>query len=207
MRPLEKIYNPAYQLGDSIESLIARAVNAGGVGLPCKVVAREGWFVSVDLLIDSTKSLPTLTGIPIMGSRYIYQPFQIGDIGFLIPSSFWLDTVTDTATAPAFDDAAPNMANFGFLPLPRNSFSPNGDPESVIVQSVAGTFTAEVSDSGVKIGNGTAEVEVTANDVNIKTASYDVSANALFAYLVGMQTQYNANFSGLSLPQYTGTFE
>lgn len=148
--------------------------------VPCEVVSQSGWFVTVRVLIDSDKAVPTIEDVPVLFSPLLYLPIKPADRGLLIPADVFLTLAIDSGTPVDPDQAPGNMGAYTFLPLPKR--------EQIVIDAASAC-----------LGDGTTPVKICAT-------GRTVDATTLWAFLLNFQTAYNANMSTLNLPPYTGTF-
>ena len=93
------------------------------VTLPCKVVERNGVTVSVIPVITFGDLSPLrIDDVPILKSRYINAPVKKDDFGFLLPSSYFYQSIV-TEDKKEIEDVLPTitMGNYLFLPLSQAS--------------------------------------------------------------------------------------
>ena len=122
---------------DSLRVMIADIVNQKlaelPVTLPCKVVERNGVTVSVIPVITFGDLSPLrIDDVPILKSRYINAPVKKDDFGFLLPSSYFYQSIV-TEDKKEIEDVLPTitMGNYLFLPLSQAStdFSDGAETE------------------------------------------------------------------------------
>lgn len=207
MRTVGRVLTPQVAMSRALDQNYTKREDARAEILPCKVVSQSGFRVSVQVLVESDKPIPTIEGVPVLTAKHIYYPIDAGDLGVLIPADVFLDNAMDSATPTDGGLRPGNLSGYMFLPLPKTGQTAN-DLAATCVDGAGGAYLLKVGDSDVSIqkADGSTTVKVSGSDVHIKAGGRDVSMSGLWSYLDGMQSAYNANFSGLSLPPYTGTF-
>lgn len=179
-RDIGRVIAPQSALNQMVDSGIQRAANQKALIAPCEVISQSGWFVSVRLLLDSDKAIPTIDNVPVLYSPMLYCPIKPGDRGLLLPADVFLTLAIDSGSDVDPDLTPGNIAAYTFLPLPKRG-------------------QVAIDAASVCLGDGTSPVKICGEGKTVDVAM-------LWAYLINFQTAYNANMSSLSLPTYTGTF-
>jgi len=159
--------------------------------MPARVVSRNGWIVTVEIMVETEKNIPEIVDVPVLLPRYVYAPLQPGDAGILIPSDFYLDRVVDSGVKVSPDDKPHNLSAYAFMPLPRSFWQPSAGAESTAIYSPSAINYLAVSDSGAEV----------------KTPLHAVEFDNLFNYLNLMQTAFSTQLKALGQAGFDGTFE
>lgn len=155
-----------------------------GSGLPCHIVEVDPPAL-VTVAFDLNDVNLEQVSIPIYGSVYQWQPFQVGDKGFTVPLSVDLYQLVGLGPGlPNLQDSLPaTLSNLFFLPAKNTSFAtvadvnkhdlsgPNGftlrdsaNKISIIGDATAGTITFTIGEdtwvfsaAGFQLSNGVIE--------------------------------------------------
>lgn len=125
------------KLNELAQSQAKKAIAQLGMSLPASIVAVTGQVATVKFEITTIADgyvLPPVT-IPIMGSSYVQQPFQLGDTGFVMPVDASIFTVAGMTQGAANLHALPNMSSLVFFPV-GNRLWPAVDPLSLVLTGI-----------------------------------------------------------------------
>lgn len=167
---------------------VAEHIERLGQGLPCHVTKVTGQIVTVAFDIAETgATLPSVT-IPIATWKYDWEPVQVGDQGFTTVATARLGGVSGLGGGTADLSQPANLTALVFVPIANKSWTvPNVNqrvvqgPEGVLIQTLDGTVTMVISETGVTI-NG--NIAITGN----LTATGVIVAGQGTGDQVGLQT-------------------
>lgn len=151
---------------------VAEHIERLGQGLPCHVTAVSGQIVTVAFdVADTGVTLPSIT-IPIATWKYDWEPVQIGDQGFTTVATARLGGVSGLGGGTADLSQPANLTALVFVPISNKSWTvPNVNqrvvqgPEGVLIQTLDGTISINISPSGVAIkGKLTVTGSITAGE-------------------------------------------
>ncbi|MHB1659592.1 MAG: hypothetical protein ACYCRF_09835, partial [Acidithiobacillus sp.] len=163
-------------LQDSLNRLaIARAqgeIQRQGMALPCHVVAVSGAIVTVQFDVAGV-SLPQVT-IPKAESPYFRQPTQIGDKGSTVSCDVYLGGISGLGGGVADMTRRGNLSALWFQPI-SNSGSPPANqtqaivqgPGGALIQTVDGTSTVDVTETGTTITLGSTTFVLTSTSITM----------------------------------------
>lgn len=181
--------NLAREIRQAIDERIKRHFEGVPKTLPCIVASRKGGCVSVTLLIDVGYQA-VISDIPILQSPYAQTPIKSGDMGVLIPFSFYSSSVVkNNLTSPQkkIDNTA--LGDWAFLPVLSDVTaeketadlifkSQNGGAKITINENTItleiGASKAELTQSGIKLESGSGSVEIGASGTKINGTSLEV---------------------------------
>lgn len=134
-----------------------------GKVLPCKVVKVSGSVVTVSF--DVTSSVYTLPQVtcPVAYPEYIRLPIQIGDSGYVIPSSVSIGHASGLGTGgpPPIDDVAATLSDVMYLPLASVNFPASDDANALVLYGPNGIVLRD-SQSNCKVVLNTQTITVSA---------------------------------------------
>lgn len=144
-----------------------------GWNLPCKVesIDPKGLLVTVSIQVRSNAATFINVTVPIIESRYIRMPIQIGDVGLLLCADTSLCPISGQSDGIAgFNDAGNYESNMAFFPISNVKtfpLSPNINavflqgPEGVVITDDTNGSTITLTASGINMVSGSASVQIT----------------------------------------------
>ena len=92
-------------------------------GLPCSIVAVvSSCIVTVKFEVSSVYNFPQIT-VPVATSEYVRLPLQIGDLGRVVPSDFYLGGISGLGGGTADLVRRGNLATLVFEPVSNTGWS------------------------------------------------------------------------------------
>jgi hypothetical protein len=173
------------------QQVAATAIQQFGKALPCSVMAVKGQVVKVKFEISSTFTLPTVT-IPIATSIYDWIPVQVGDKGMTVPADVYLGGVSGLGNGVATLTPRANLSSLLFVPVANAAWTTTNPsqrvvqgPQGVLVQTMDGTATINVTKTGITLSFGGHTLAVTSAGVLIDGNIYE---NHVHQYMPGTGT-------------------
>lgn len=121
------------------EQKVLDAIQITGKSLPCRVEFVSGSIVTVSFLLNSSFTLPRVT-CPMFGPEYIRYPTQVGDLGVVLSSDYYIGCVSGLGGGQTADLVQrANLSTLIFLPIANTGASttqnwpanPSGDPNAL----------------------------------------------------------------------------
>jgi hypothetical protein len=140
--------------------VVSKALEIGGKSLPARVVSiQSSGIVTVAFEVDAAPQILPTVEVPLLGSRYVRYPVQIGDMGFVIAADARLGGVSGLGSGVAPLAAPGNLSalvfawigNTNWPSMPDTNAVVLSGPNGVIAQTDDATHVLAVSESGVNI--------------------------------------------------------
>lgn len=143
-----------------------------GWNLPCKVVSinETGLVVTVSIQVKSSSIVFQNVTVPIVQSRYIRMPIQVGDAGFLMSADASLCPIAGTTLGTAnFKDSGNFQSNMAFYPISNVQtfpLSPNINavliqgPEGVVITDDTNGSTIALTATGITMASGSSSITI-----------------------------------------------
>jgi hypothetical protein len=104
----------------------ATAIEQTGRALPCKIVSRSGSLAVVEFAVNAAPfTIPNIT-VPIMGSRYLAEPYAAGDPGVVFPADVRLSNISGQGGGIPDMTQPANLSTLMFFPIRHTSFADPG---------------------------------------------------------------------------------
>jgi hypothetical protein len=148
-----------------------------GWSLPASIVSIVGPGLVI-VKFEVTNCPYTLSNImvPVVGNQYALPPYQVGEMGRVVPSDFFLSGVTGQTSGPVDFTFEPGpLGALAWEPLGNKAWaaSPNPKayviqgPEGVIIQTMDGTVRAVVSETGIDLYPAAGETVTVHGDITL----------------------------------------
>ena len=162
-------------LNDFVAQKLAAFGNQAGQAWPCHVTAVNGAVVTIAFDVDSgAYTLPQVT-VPVVESRYVRLPVQVGDRGVAISASVSIGNVSGLGPpAPVSLTAPGNLSALMFMPIGNAAWAtPDANavvvtaPDGAIIQDDAGTTKVVLTGAGNVTVQCPGTVTLEAANINI----------------------------------------
>jgi len=141
------------------EQKVKDQIQLTGKALPCSVVAvKSSGIVTVKFEVNSAPwTLPQVT-VPVLASRYIRYPVQVGDLGMVFAADARLGGVTGLGGGVAALDQPGNLSALVFAWLGSSKWSATPDAQAVVIMGPNGVILQD--------DNATHKVTVSSSLIN-----------------------------------------
>lgn len=141
-------------LNDLAQQRARDALQSSGRSLPCSVTAVvSSGIVTVKFEVNAAPfTLPSIT-VPVMMSRYVRIPVQVGDMGVVLAADARLGGVTGLGSGVANLSEPANLGALMFCPLGSTAWS-EVDLDTTVIFDPSEAHRIEVSGDGVSIDSG-----------------------------------------------------
>ena len=165
--------NLASEIRKAIDKVVREHLEGLPKTLPCVVIGREKNKVQVQLLVN-VGYLQSVADVPIAQSPYCQTPIKAGDVGVLVPMSYYSAPIyNNNLTAPQEAKENTALGDWVFLPVLTGATVDN--ISDLVFSSQDGQVKIVVNAQGVEITTpGTGKIEVTAGGVKINGGALEV---------------------------------
>jgi hypothetical protein len=173
-----------------VRTRILDEIKKRGYALPCHLVAVNGTLVTVDFDVSGV-NLPQAT-IPIFGSQYQRQPYQVGNPGFTVALAVDISANAGLGTGlPALDQVPANLSSLYWLPGSNTDFPAVSDPSAhlitgpngVVLEDLQGLAVLKVHPvNGISMTFGGKTVTLTAAGLTIDGILWDTHGHSPGTY-------------------------
>lgn len=112
-----------WSLNDFADIKVGNGIQNLGKGLPCSIVAIvSSCIVTVQFQVASVYNFPQIT-VPVATSEYVRLPLQVGDLGRVVPSDFYLGGISGLGGGTADLVRRGNLATLVFEPVSHTQWS------------------------------------------------------------------------------------
>jgi hypothetical protein len=162
----------ALNMGLTMDYRAETASQDRGWNLPCKVVSIDttGLLVTVSIQVNSSSMIFQNVTVPIVESRYLRMPIQVGDAGFLMSADTSLCQISGTAPGlPNFKDIGNFQSNMAFYPISNLQTFPDSPninavliqgPEGVVIKDDTNGSTITLTATGITMTSGSASITI-----------------------------------------------
>lgn len=140
-----------------------------GKALPAQVVAVDGAIITVKFLLSSLFTLPQID-CPLFGPEYIRYPIQVGDLGVVFPSDFYLGGVSGLGGGEATLRSVGNLAALVFFPIGNKTWF-SVDPDQVTIYGPNGVKLMDTGETTTFVLTPTGVVITCADQFQVVTGS------------------------------------
>jgi hypothetical protein len=180
-----------------------------GYALPCHIVGITlPVFVTVAFDLADV-SLPQVT-IPVYGSQYQRQPYQIGDGGFTFPLAVDISAACGLGTGlPSINQLPANLSSLYWFPGGNKSFPAVDDPDKHVIYGPNGfelrdsaNLVSIVGDinTGIAMSFGGCSVVMNATGITLSFGSSSIVINAAgINYDFGGNSTVMSDASGITI--------
>lgn len=146
-----------------------------GQSLPCVVTAVNGAIVTVNFQISNTDFTYPPATCPVIGSRYIRIPVQVGDKGICIAADARLGGISGLGLGLAPIGLPSNLGGLVFVPI-GNAAWQTIDPNAVVISAPNGSvIQSDDGKSTVTISEGQILMNYSGNQVLINASGISIS--------------------------------
>lgn len=136
-------------INDFAEGKIAQAIQKLGKALPCVIIGVDGAIVTVAFQVTSGYTLPNVT-VPTSQSKYIREPYQVGDLGVVFPADVSIAGVSGLVSQQGVGLAGlvqpANLSALMFFPAANKDYSTE-DPNAVTLRGPNGAVIKDVTNA------------------------------------------------------------
>ncbi len=140
-----------------ITQKVSGANQSTGRSYPVRVVSVENSFVTVAFDLNTPYTLPQVT-VPVMESKYIRLPIQVGDLGIVISADTYIGNVTGVNNVTP--DLTPpfNLSALVYVPVSNMNWASINPNAVVITAPNSGPIildaTSVIATQNLSAGNG-----------------------------------------------------